>query len=68
MKMHINSSNSKFRTYCKFKTLVEHENYLPFLNRQARSDISNKCFKLRVELGRYSKPKLHLEDRIMSIL
>ncbi len=63
----INSSNSKLRTYCKFKTMFQHENYLLFLNRQARSDMCKfriSARKVRVELGRYSKPKLNLEDRI----
>jgi len=65
----IKNHQSKLRTYCQFKLSFSDENYVTLLKRQYRSTFCKlriSCHKLRIEMGRYSSPKLPPEQRICS--
>ncbi len=66
----ISADNSKLRTYCKFKTMFQQDNYILFFNRTSRSAFSKiriSAHCLRIEKGRYSIPKILPEDRICQV-
>ena len=59
-------SQTKLRTYVKYKHDFKLEPYvtkLNFKNRQELSRLRLSDHKLKVEVGRYTKPKTPLEDR-----
>lgn len=64
----INDSKSKLRTYAKFKTCLQFENYLneiPFgPHRHALTKLRTSSHNLCVETGRYARPKVAFEDRL----
>ena len=62
-------SQSKLRTYSKYKLIYEMEPYIlnpNFKQRQAVSELRISDHKLQIELGRYHKPSLELSERTCS--
>jgi len=64
---YISSFQPKLRTYCKFKTSFNCENYLIIFNRSQRLSFSKlrvSAHKLLIEAGRHTIPRIQPNDRI----
>ena len=66
----ISTSQPKLRTYCKFKSTFECENYLHILNRSQRSlfcKLRISAHNLKIETGRHSIPRIPPENRFCEV-
>lgn len=63
----LNKNDGKLRTYAQFKNCLQYENYLNEIHigthRRALTRLRTSSHSLQIETGRYTRPKMAVEDR-----